>query len=287
METIEALRGMTEGAQGMGTIVGLFRQGEQWLVAFLLCLPRAYAFITASQLLQPTSVPRLARNVAILVIAMPLAPVTLGNTEILTDDPLRTFGYFAKEFAIGFLMGFCITWIFWAVQAAGAFIDNQRGAAIASSIDPLQGHESSPLGILFSQAFITYFFAVGGFLVITGILYSSYALWPITRFLPIFAPEFPVMMLGLLDLGMRLTVIYAAPIIAVMFFAEFGLAVVSRFSPQVQVFILAMPIKSGVAVVLLIFYLPIMMRFAVGEANGLQGVIDRFFAILEAGSGLR
>ena len=32
-----------------------------------------------------------------------------------------------------------------------------------------------------------------------------------------------------------------------MFLAEFALAMISRFAPQIQVFILAMPIKSALA----------------------------------------
>jgi type III secretion protein T len=145
----------------------LFQEFKLVLVGFLLALPRCYAFIAASQLLPATAVPRLARNVAILVIAMPLTPALVPYAPMFLDNIPLFMGYFLKEAALGFVMGFLVTWLFWAVQAAGTFIDNQRGAAIASSIDPLQGHESSPLGLLFSQAFITYFFTVGGFLMIT------------------------------------------------------------------------------------------------------------------------
>lgn len=265
-------------------LTALFETFEGWLMAFLLCLPRIYAFVAASQLLPPTAVPRLARTVAVATLALPVTPAVEPFAEAMVGtDVGRYIAFFLKEFAIGFVMGWGVVWLFWSVQAAGAFIDNQRGAAIASSIDPMQGHESSPLGLLFSQAFITYFFAVGGFLVTTGLLYASYETWPVTRFLPVFAEAFPEYALGLLDLGMRLAVILAAPVIAVMFLAEFALALVSRFAPQVQVFILAMPIKSGLAVLILVFYLPILLRHAVGEAGDLEALSARLFEILEAG----
>lgn len=266
------------------TIVNLFQVGEGWLLAFLMVLPRIYAFVAASQLLPASAVPRLARTAVIMMLALPITPIVQPLSGVMFDAGVGLYiGFFLKEYALGFLMGFCVTWLFWSVQAAGAFIDNQRGAAIASSIDPLQGHESSPLGLLFSQAFITYFFAVGGFLIITGLLYSSFEIWPVTEFIPIFTDEFPAFMLRLLDLGMRLTVIYAAPVIAVMFLAEFALAMVSRFAPQIQVFILAMPIKSGVAVILLIFYIPIMMRYAFDDAGQLELYMTEFFEILRLG----
>jgi type III secretion protein T len=264
----------------------LFQEFKLVLVGFLLALPRCYAFIAASQLLPATAVPRLARNVAILVIAMPLTPALVPYAPMFLDNIPLFMGYFLKEAALGFVMGFLVTWLFWAVQAAGTFIDNQRGAAIASSIDPLQGHESSPLGLLFSQAFITYFFTVGGFLMITGLLYASYREWPVIQALPLFLDAFPEMILEILDHGMRLTFVIAAPIIAVMFFAEFALALVSRFAPQIQVFILAMPIKSALAIGILIFAFPILMKFALSENQHIGPYFDRLYEMLRAGEAL-
>ena len=48
--------------------------------------------------------------------------------------------------------------------------------------------------------------------------------------------------------------IYGAPVIVAMFLAELGLALVSRFVPQLQVFFLAMPIKSALALLVLVLY---------------------------------
>ncbi|EXF67932.1 bacterial export s, 1 family protein [Vibrio parahaemolyticus AQ3810] len=58
---------------------------------------------------------------------------------------------------------------------------------------------------------------------------------------------------------MWLGVLMSAPLVLAMFLAEFGLALISRFAPQLNVFFLAMPIKSAIASVLLIVYLGLMM----------------------------
>lgn len=276
--------GLLEDCMQLETVTLLFQEFKLTLVAFLLALPRCYAFMAASQLLPPTAVPRLARNTIILVIAMPLTPPLIPYAPIFVENIPLFMGYFLKEAALGFVMGYLVTWLFWAVQAAGTFIDNQRGAAIASSIDPLQGHESSPLGLLFSQAFITYFFSVGGFLLITGLLYASYRSWPITETLPLVMDEFPAMMLEILDHGTRLAFVIAAPIVAVMFFAEFALALVSRFAPQIQVFILAMPIKSALAIAILVFAFPILLKFALSEHPDMAAYFERLYQMLRVGS---
>lgn len=277
---------MNLGEMDFSALLDLSDEFKPYLVALLLSLVRAYAFVSASQLLAPTAVPRLARQAAILVIVLPVVPINLEAARAFEPSVGLFALFFLKEYALGFLLGYMVAWLFWAVQAAGAFIDNQRGAAIAASIDPLQGHETSPLGILFSQAFITYFFAVGGFLLVLDLIYQSYVSWPVTRGIPALSDVFPELILEVFDTGMRLMFVLAAPIIAIMFLAEFALAIVSRFAPQVQVFILAMPIKSAIAILILIFYFSTMFAVARDNSDLFRPLQARIYAILEAGADL-
>lgn len=268
------------------TFLFFFRMFDTEVIALLLTLPRIYAFLGTSQLLNPTSVPRPARNAAILSLSIILIPVNVQYVPEFERTVTAFAVHFAKEYAIGFLLGYLVGWLFWTVQAAGGLIDNQRGAAIASSIDPLQGHESSPLGILFSQAFLTYVFVVGAVFPVLGLLYQSYAIWPINRMVPVISNEFPVFMLALADKALRLVVVLAGPIVAVMFLAEFALAMVSRFAPQIQVFILAMPIKSILAIFILIFYFGVLLPNATAQLQGLPGYAARLYDMLRVGDTL-
>jgi type III secretion protein T len=51
-----------------------------------------------------------------------------------------------------------------------------------------------------------------------------------------------------------LAVLTGAPVLIAMFLAEMGLALISRFAPQLQVFFLAMGIKSALAMFVLAVY---------------------------------
>ncbi len=257
---------------------------DRELIAMLLTLPRIYAFMAISQLIATTAVPRLARTVIILTLAMVAAPINYAHVGSF-DRTIPSYAlFFLKEFAIGFILGYIVGWIFWAVQSAGALIDNQRGAAIAASIDPMQGHETSPLGILFSQAFVTYVFSTGAVLPILGLLYHSFALWPATSGIPILSDEFPVLALSIADQAMRIVIVIAGPIVAIMFLAEFALAVVSRFAPQVQVFILAMPIKSALAIFILIFYFSRLLPYATDQLQVFEPYMNRFYDVMRFSS---
>lgn len=267
----------------MDALQQVFGPLDTWFVALLLTWPRIHAFMTTSQLFAPTAVPRLARTATIFILAIPVLPLNEQYAQVFERTAANYALHFAKEYIIGFLLGYLVGWIFWVVQAAGALIDNQRGAAIASSIDPLQGHETSPLGILFSQTFLTYVFVSGAVLPLFGLLYQSYAIWPTDRAIPLISDVFPAAVLQLFDTAMRLTFVLAAPIVAIMFMAEFALAIVSRFAPQVQVFILAMPIKSALAIFILIFYMAILMPHAAKQLQLAPGLADNFYNMLRVG----
>ncbi|MEI2384478.1 type III secretion system export apparatus subunit SctT [Breoghania sp. JC706] len=267
----------------MDALLTLFRGFEDLILALLISLPRLYAFIASAQILNASAVPKLARNATILSLALPVIPANLAHVPEIGHD-LPTFAlFFAKEYVVGFVFGYMIGWLFWTVTSVGDLIDNQRGAAIASSIDPLQGHQTSPLGNLFSQAFVTYFFSVGGILTVIGILYQSFLLWPVTKTIPLISADFPVLVLDVLDLGVRTMFIMAAPVVAIMFLSEFALALVSRFAPQIQVFILAMPIKSAIALFILIFYVGMLLPHAAGQQSQFAIWVDRLYELLAVG----
>jgi type III secretion protein T len=271
----------------MEAIVEASRAYSNYFLALLLTLPRIYAFLNASQLLNASAVPGMTRTAAILSLALVAVPINLEYAATFDRSASTLLFFFAKEYAVGFLAGYLIGWMFWVVQGTGSLIDSQRGAAIASSIDPLQGEESSSLGNLLSQAFLTYIFTTGAFLLVLGVLYKSYALWPATRAVPLISDIFPAMALGLFDNAMRLTFVIAAPVLAVMFLAEFALAVISRFAPQVQVFILAMPIKSVLAIFVLILYFPILLSFAERQLVSSERYVGQLYELLKFGEKIK
>lgn len=267
----------------MPELIDFFKQFEQLTIALAISLARVFAFISMAQILSAGTISRLPRNAVIMALCVPVVPVNY-LAMVGVEHTAATFALmFVKEYAIGFVLGYAIGWLFWAVQAAGALIDNQRGAAIAASIDPLQGHETSPLGNLFSQTFTTYLFTTGGILVILNILYTSFTIWPVTRMIPLVMERFPELMIEILDMFMEIMFVIAAPVVGIMFLAEFSLALVSRFAPQIQVFILAMPIKSGIAMFILVLYFQTLFPYAQSQSDFFTLYTNEIYSLLRTG----
>jgi type III secretion protein T len=201
------------------------------------------------------------RNGVVASLALYLYPIVSHEYASFALSTGDTVIILIKEAFIGLLIGFLITLPFWAIESVGFFIDNQRGATMASSLNPLSGSQTSPLGILLTQGLVTLFFISGAFMLFLHALYNSYLLWPIFSFFPTFSTDAPRFFLSQLDTLMRLTVLLGGPVVLAMFLSEFGLALISRFAPQLNVFILSMPIKSAVAIAIMIVYVPLVLHY--------------------------
>src|SRR4030095_8496129 len=87
-------------------------------------------------------------------IGMVAAPMLMPSLQAAgLPQGLPLVALLLKEAFVGFVLGYLVAIPFWAFEAVGFIIDNQRGASIAATINPLTGNDSSPLGLMFNQAF--------------------------------------------------------------------------------------------------------------------------------------
>ena len=221
---------------------------SQWLAAVFYAMPRMLAMFSVLPMFNRQALPGLLRVGTAFAFAVFIVPSLVEPALAVSMHGTRMLVIVLKEAAIGFFLGFLIALPLWAMDIMGAYIDNQRGASIAATINPLTGHDTSPLGELFSQAALVYLLMTGGLLLVLELVYDSYQTWPVYQMLPKFSDQMPTVLLALMDRLMWLAVLLSAPVIFSMFLAEVGLGIVSRFVPQLQVFFLAMPVKSAIAI---------------------------------------
>ncbi|MDC5821471.1 type III secretion system export apparatus subunit SctT [Vibrio europaeus] len=233
---------------------------HQALFVYSLALPRMMACfiflpILSKQMLGGTMV----RNGVLCSLALFTFPIINQHALPAEIDGLWIMVILGKEILLGLLIGFIAAIPFWAVEASGFLIDNQRGAAMAGMFNPTLGSQSTPTAVLLTQTLITLFFSGGGYIAFMYTIFKSYNSWPVIDFFPTVTDAWVTFFYGQFQQMLWLGVLMSAPLVLAMFLSEFGLALISRFAPQLNVFFLAMPIKSAVASVLLIFYLALMM----------------------------
>ncbi len=226
-----------------------------------MSMVRVVALFAVVPFMSRQLIPGLVRNSIMFCLVLIIYPIVAPTIPPEPGSFLLTAGIIAKEVVIGIIMGFLVGIIFWTAECVGAFIDNQRGATIASSLNPMSGEQASPLGMMIQQVVTVLFFISGGFLTLLSAIFESYKVWPVFSFFPKFHSGFPLFMLQQVDSLMSLTVLLASPVIIIIFATEFSLGLINRFTPQFNVFFLSMPIKSGLASFFMILYFSILMSF--------------------------
>lgn len=248
-------------------------EAKTFLGTLALTQPRILAMCLMLPLFNRQILPGLLRYAVAAVIGLVLVPMLQPRYAEVDVSLVELIAIIGKEVFIGLVMGFLVAIPFWIFEAVGFVIDNQRGASLGATINPLTGNDSSPMGILFNQAFMVFFLVGGGFALMLTLLYDSFRLWDLWSWTPTLRMESVPVLLDQLSRFMRLTLLLAAPAVIAMFLAELGLALVSRFAPQLQVFFLAMPIKSGLALLVLVLYMSTLFEY-VGEVTGeLRGIV--------------
>ena len=238
------------------------------LVMLTFTMPRMTAALMMSPFFSDQFIQGLARQVVIIsltLVAVPIVAHASGPIELGNRSGFFFATIIAKEIGLGLLLGFSSGLAFWIAQGTGFFIDNQRGSSMAETQDSPSGSSTSPFGLLLVKVVAVLFFVGGGFHAFLTLLYASYRLWPVFTHLPSFNPNLPAAALSILDSQMQFIVLFSGPLIFAMFLAEFGLGLMNRFSPQLNVFSLAMAVKSGVASILIILYLGMLVGLLRGQ----------------------
>jgi type III secretion protein T len=250
-----------------------FAQARVFIETLAFTLPRIMALLAILPLFDSQLLPALVRYGVGAALALVVAPMLAPHYATLNLSAIDVVLVVVKEAFIGLTMGFLAAMPFWIFEAVGFVVDNQRGAGLGATINPATGDDSSPLGILFNQAFMVFFLVGGGFTLMLGMLYESFRLWSPWEWWPTLRGESVPLMLDQLSRFARLVLLFAAPAIVAMFLAELGLALVSRFAPQLQVFFLAMPVKSALALLVLVLYMSTLFGYAGDTVRALGAIL--------------
>ncbi|MCG8530921.1 MAG: type III secretion system export apparatus subunit SctT [Desulfovibrionales bacterium] len=231
------------------------------MTVFFICLVRIILIFRTAPFLAGEAVARNVRNTVCMSLVFLVYPVVRGEIdgELMLTPFLMVV--VIKEAIIGLLIGYLLGLLFWTAEGMGFIIDNQRGASMASSLDPLSGQSSSPLGSMFFQTIVMLFFTTGAFVSFIGFVMHSYVTWPVFSFVPNLENKQLVdLFIDQFALLIKSVFVLAGPILIVCFLTDLGLGLINRFAPQLNVFFLSMPVKSGLALFVLIIYVRVLMR---------------------------
>ncbi|MHB8926037.1 MAG: flagellar biosynthetic protein FliR [Bacillota bacterium] len=255
---------------------------------YLLVLARTSGIFAIAPFLGSRYIPATVRAALALLISLlllPMVPVSKAGA----GDLLGYATVLLTEAAIGLVIGYASLLILVGVQVAGQILDLDMGFSIVNVVDPHLNLESPLIGNFQYLLGLLFFLTVDGHYWLFAALSQSF------KALPLGAAGFlgsglaaqgstvgQTLATGLVDLFAQMFMVavkLALPILAGLFLTTVALGIIARTVPQLNVFVIGLPVKTLVGTTLLAVILPLYV-FTLDSALG--RMYTTFFGVIGA-----
>lgn len=223
------------------------------LPAFLLIFCRIAAFFVTVPVFSARNVPTPFK----IGLSFFISLVTYGT---VSGGAVAMDGMFilliARETLIGLLLGFVAYLFFTVVQIAGSFMDMQIGFSLANIIDPMSGTPSPILGNFKFMVGTMLFLAFDGHHALIKGIIGSYRWVPLDNqvFAQLYHGSVSEFLVKSLSQAFGLALQMSAPIVIALFLVDVGLGILARVAPQFNIFVVGVPVKLLVGLLLLTLF---------------------------------
>ncbi|WP_293311912.1 flagellar biosynthetic protein FliR [Mycolicibacterium sp.] len=223
---------------------------------FVLIMARTMAWLYAAPVFSDRGFSTFARTTTALGLSVFLvtviSPTTLSTTPV-GAAATATLGGFALlaagQIAVGLVMGWVASTLLAAFESAGSLIDLNSGFALSALFDPQSGNQVAVFSRFTRLLFVTLLFATGAFRQLVSGFILSFQAVPLDK-MPQFSFDIPLVV-DLLSTMLLASLQIAAPVLGALFLTEVTLAIAQRFAPTANVFILGLPAKTLITLLVL------------------------------------
>ena len=241
---------------------------------FLLVLMRVTIVLFLLPIFSTTLFPSLTKMAFALVLSILLYSVVQVDVSRFPMNVIDTGRLVIMELMMGLTLGLCVRLFFAIVQFAGQIVGFQMGFAMINVVDPQTGSNVSIMDQLGYWVCVLVFLTMNGHHIMFLSLIDSFSVVPIGFFI-----IQKVMVVKMLSLGADVFILgikIGAPIIAALVMTSSAFGLVARFSPQMNVMIVAFPLKILVGLLFFGLLLEIIIVFTREYIEGLKELLMGF-----------
>ncbi|MCZ6597408.1 MAG: flagellar biosynthetic protein FliR [Planctomycetota bacterium] len=224
------------------------------LEAFGLYLARSSALVIASPILGIGS--RFSGYKIGLIFALALV-LYLATGEPLGEYEAIAFGAMAlREILIGLFLAFSMHLVILAVRVAGELIGHEMGFMIARQVDPATGVRTPVITSLYETLFILALLSMNGHHWLIRALGSSFERAPVGR-LDVGA-GFAPMTVRLFGEMFEAGIVFAAPVMALLFLVSLLIGLLARAVPHLNVLEVGFSLRVSVSLMAMLLFAPLL-----------------------------
>lgn len=241
---------------------------------FFLVFVRVAALLMSIPVFDGQSVPATVKASLILALSLALFPVVGPQLAPGPDSTAALVVGLGGELLLGIAIGLSVRLLFVGVQMAGQVAGYQMGIAISDIMDPASSAQIPILAQFYNILAMLLFLTFNIHHWFFRALAESFRRLP-----PLSGTYTPAVSAHVLEMAGQMFVVaiqVAAPVIVVLVLSSVAFGLVARTVPQMNVFIVAMPLKVVIGLLFASFSLP----FLTGYLGGLFGRMGTTLAVI-------
>ncbi len=247
---------------------------------FLLILMRLSGLFISAPIFASRQIPARIKVFIVLVLTLCLAYIVpISVPEGFTSAAVIAAAL-VMELIIGYTIGLVAYLVFSGMQLAGQIMDMQMGFGIVNVVDPLSGTQIPLMGNITQTFALLAFLAVNGHYYLIQAVSDSYNVIPV---LGLTMKEDLLAYLVFLSANMFVIAIkIAAPLVLAILTADIAMGFIGRTVPQMNVFLVGLPLKIIIGFLVLLLLLPVYMWVFGNLFNQLFISLDTLVQIIGA-----
>lgn len=230
-------------------------QIAQWLSPIIWPFLRVLAVFTSAPVLSSRAFPMRAKIGLSLLVALAIQ-ASLPEAPVVSFNDPAALAVVIQQVVIGLSIGFAVRLVFAAVELAGEVVGFQMGLNFAAFFDPSMNSQSSAVARFFAQIASLLFVVMNGHLMVMMAVTQSFVAFPVS---PHFLDALAAMQLQNLGAELFASAMWIAlPMVGILLFTNMALGIISRVSPQMNIFAIGFPITLVVGIVGIAVTLPML-----------------------------
>lgn len=208
----------------------------------------------------------------IILLSGTMAYYVPVNYAVHYSTPAFFMAALALEILVGYTIGLVTYVCFAAIQLAGQIMDMQMGFAIVNVVDPHSGTQIPLMGNFNNLVALLIYLCINGHHYLLQAVVQSYQVIPVMG--AHLSRDFMELIFEITIYMFVIAVKISAPVVIAILTTDIAMGFVARTVPQMNVFIVGIPLKIFMGLVALIVMLPVYVWF--------MGVLfERFFQYLD------
>ncbi|NLJ99371.1 MAG: flagellar type III secretion system protein FliR [Tissierellia bacterium] len=245
---------------------------------FLLILVRTSGIFFISPFFSSQNIPNTMKVGFSFIVSILLA-VTLDIDLNLLE--LSFVELIFKELMVGTIIGFISYVFFAAFYVMGQIVDMKIGFGMVNVVDPQHRVQVPIMGNFYYILAFLVLLSINGHHTIIKALIDSYEFLPVGKF--VFSKNAADLLINVLSKTFIIGFKLSAPMVAIIFLTDLLLGILARTIPQMNVFVVGMPLKILVGLLLISVSMPIFYSITTGIFNRTVEEIYNFFRLFIEG----